>query len=217
MIKEKSILVYGDSNTWGYIPGSNGQRFEKHQRWPGILQKELGKDYQIVEEGLCGRTTVMDDYAEGEGRNGYALLAPILESHLPINILIIMLGTNDLKNRFGKSSLDIALSIASLVKKAREVFFQQGTPKHEGQEPKILVIVPPPIIETGDYKTTFIGGAEKSKEFKRDFAFIAERNAFNVFQTDSSIKSSNLDGIHLPLEQHQILGKCIADYIKTLG
>jgi lysophospholipase L1-like esterase len=94
----KTILCYGDSNTWGYIPGT-GERYASHVRWPGVLQNALGNGYVIIEEGLCGRTTVWDDPIE-EYRSGKEYLIPCLKSHAPLDLVVLMLGSNDLKMRF---------------------------------------------------------------------------------------------------------------------
>ena len=99
----KTIMCYGDSNTWGCIPLAGPQpprRYGPAQRWPGVLRRELGDGYWIVEEGLNGRTTVWDDPLE-PFRSGKELLAPCLMTHEPIDLVIVMLGTNDLKRRFG--------------------------------------------------------------------------------------------------------------------
>ena len=102
---EKRILCFGDSNTWGYDAYSGG-RFARDVRWTGVLQNTLAKDYHIIEEGLCGRTTVFDDPLN-EGLNGFRYLLPCLQSHLPIDMLIIMLGTNDCKERFAATAKNI--------------------------------------------------------------------------------------------------------------
>ena len=93
------ILCYGDSNTWGYNP-STKERYDRYERWTGILQFTLGDEYHVIEEGLNGRTTVWDEPIEGEYKNGKTYLVSCLESHKPLDLVIIMLGTNDLKKRF---------------------------------------------------------------------------------------------------------------------
>ena len=103
----KTILCYGDSNTWGYDPVSQ-DRYPPTQRWVSVLARELGPEYQVIAEGLNGRTTVWPDPVEGEHKNGKAYLLPCLESHHPLDLVVLMLGTNDLKHRFGLSAWDIA-------------------------------------------------------------------------------------------------------------
>ena len=88
------VLCYGDSNTWGRDPHGKGIRYPVNVRWTGLLQSKLGHDYDIIEEGLGGRTTVIDD-PKREGRNGKTYLRPCLETHSPIDVITLMLGTND--------------------------------------------------------------------------------------------------------------------------
>jgi lysophospholipase L1-like esterase len=101
----KTVLCYGDSNTWGSDP-ETGERFAPEVRWPGVLRQALGEGYWVVEEGLNGRTTVRDDPIEGAHKNGRTYLPACLEFHKPIDLVLIMLGTNDLKARFAASASD---------------------------------------------------------------------------------------------------------------
>ena len=119
----RTVLCYGDSNTWGYDPATR-ERFPPHVRWTGVLATRLGAEYRVVEEGLNGRTTRWDDPIE-LGRNGLITLRPCIDSHRPLDLIIIMLGTNDLKRRFGLSASDIAQSTAALAGMAWRV--AQGT------------------------------------------------------------------------------------------
>ncbi|MBC7812535.1 MAG: hydrolase, partial [Burkholderiales bacterium] len=109
----KSIVCFGDSNTWGYDPVSKG-RFARDKRWTGVLRQTLGEGYLIIEEGLNGRTTVWDDPI-GYFKNGRDYLIPCLDTHCPFDLITIMLGTNDLKKRFSVSAYDIADSAGMLV------------------------------------------------------------------------------------------------------
>ena len=118
MADMKTILCYGDSNTWGYNPRTQ-DRFPIAERWTGVLAHKLGAEFRVVEEGLNGRTTVWDDPIEGY-KNGKEYLIPCLESHRPIDLVVIMLGTNDLKKRFSVSAYDIAQSVGVLVEIVQE-------------------------------------------------------------------------------------------------
>ncbi len=116
----KNILCYGDSNTWGFVPGSLNfetyyvERYPYHKRWTGILQKRLGDNYRIIEEGLNGRTTNVD-YANEQGRNGKTFLPIALYSHAPLDLAILMLGMNDLKKEFNRSAAEIASATSELI------------------------------------------------------------------------------------------------------
>ena len=136
------ILCYGDSNTWGYIPGTDHQRFSKDERWPGALQRMLGDKYEIIEEGLNSRTLVsVDKRRDREGRSGAEYLLPCLDTHDPIDLVIIMLGTNELKTEFYRNPKEIGeIFEESFVKKiiSRKSVRRKTCPK--------LLIVAPPII-----------------------------------------------------------------------
>ena len=142
---KKHILCFGDSNTHGYCAdpadcADGGVRFAEEQRWTRLLQADLGQDYLVIEEGLSGRTTCFDDPIH-EGLNGLDYIYPCLKSHEAIDLLIIMLGTNDTKDRFYASAACIGLGMARLVNKAK------STDCWGGKTPNILVIAPPPIGE----------------------------------------------------------------------
>ena len=113
-----NILCFGDSNTWGYKPDKSG-RYDENIRWTGLLQKKLGSGYHIIEEGLCGRTTVFQDELR-EGRRGLDLIGVTVEMHNPIDLMIIMLGTNDCKTRYRASASVIAKGLDQVIRKARQ-------------------------------------------------------------------------------------------------
>ena len=113
-----NILCFGDSNTWGYKPDKSG-RYDENTRWTGLLQKKLGSGYHIIEEGLCGRTTVFQDELR-EGRRGLDLIGVTVEMHNPIDLMIIMLGTNDCKTRYRASASVIAKGLDQVIRKARQ-------------------------------------------------------------------------------------------------
>jgi lysophospholipase L1-like esterase len=135
----KSIVCFGDSNTWGYIPAT-GKRYPKEIRWTNILQQELGNEYEIIEEGLNGRTTVWDDPIDADydaNRNGKAYLGACIKSHFPLDLIIIMLGTNDLKVRYSVTAEDIAKSAGRLAKMVNE-----SDCGIDGKPPKVLLVSP---------------------------------------------------------------------------
>src|SRR3989338_4272861 len=112
----KKIICYGDSNTWGCIPDSV-ERYSVGVRWTGLLQKMLGEDYEVIEEGLNGRTTVLDDpQVERIGKNGKTYLLPCLESQNPLDMVVVMLGTNDTKAKFNRTPQQIAEGLEELIR-----------------------------------------------------------------------------------------------------
>ncbi|MEI6892834.1 MAG: SGNH/GDSL hydrolase family protein [Pontiella sp.] len=211
MNEERNILCFGDSNTWGTDP-AGGPRFDRKTRWPCILQNELGAGYHVVEAGLCGRTTVWDDPIEGH-KNGLQQLIPILKSHEPLDLVIIMLGTNDLKNRFSVSTLDVANSVWRLVQAVRSCCY----PPTEGV-PEVLVVCPPPFapLEPTPFKEMFVGGEEKSHQLFEAFQAVSKQRDFQLFNAAEVLKSSPLDGIHFEPQEHVKLGRALAAEVRKL-
>lgn len=204
----KTILCYGDSNTWGYDPKTT-KRYPREKRWTAVLQRELGKEYEVITEGLNGRTTVWDDPIGGEYKNGKRYLIPCLHSHKPIELVIIFLGTNDLKHRFSLQAIDIAQGVEALVK-----IVKQSDTGPNMQPPEVLVIIPPPIEEiTGEF-SILCRGKEKSLEFSKVFKTILESQC-KLCDASGIIESSKVDGVHLDPDAHEALGKSVAHLIKN--
>ena len=206
----KEILCYGDSNTWGYNP-STKERYERDERWTGILQTTLGDEYHIIEEGLNGRTTVWNDPIEGEYKNGKAYLIPCLESHKPLDLVIIMLGTNDLKKRFSVTPQDIAEGAGVLV----DMVKQSGCGRN-GHPPKVLLLAPPPLGRLTEFSEIFEGGPEKSKKFSEYYKRVAEEHGCEFFDTSRVVRSSDIDGVHFDKKSHRALGRAIAEVVKKI-
>lgn len=206
---EITILCYGDSNTRGSIPCTNHERYARQIRWPSRLQQLLGKNYYVIEEGLGGRTTGIDD-PEEEGRNGKTSLLPCLRSHRPIDLVILLLGTNDLKAKFQMPAERIAKNAGELVRT-----IQTSRCGKEGQSPRVLLIAPPPLGELTSLKDEFEGGIEKSRTFGE--IFLREAYTLNCEYLDAGrfIQSSNQDGIHWEPESHLRLAKVIAEKITS--
>ncbi len=209
----KSILCYGDSNTWGCIPRQGpdpARRFPPGSRWPGVLRRELGDGYWVVEAGLSGRTTVWDDPLELH-RNGRELLLPTLLTHQPLDLVIVMLGTNDLKHRINASAAEIAQGAGMLV----DIVAVSGCGP-DGHGPQTLLVCPPPIVEVDQFDDEFEDGAEKSRQLAGHFAAIAEARSCSFIDAGALISSSDVDGIHLDEPQHAALGVAIAERVRLL-
>ena len=158
----RTLLCFGDSNTYGAVPTLarvGRHRFAPDRRWPGILRKQLGAGWQVIEEGHPSRTTLRDDPIEGSHKNGLRGLPISLESHMPVDLVILMLGTNDLKWRFAASPSDIADSIEVI---AKAVMASETGPG--GTAPAVMIIAPPPMQEVDWLAEMFLGGAAKSME-----------------------------------------------------
>ena len=209
---KKVILCYGDSNTWGYVPSGEGARFPSHIRWPGVLSKLLRTNYRIVEEGLCGRTTCFDDpLAPGIERNGLKMLGAVLDTHKPIDLVILFLGTNDLKKRYSAPAVDVATGVANLVARARNPLVG---PTGSEAAPDVLVICPPTIWEVANsFGPTFKGGREKSYELRHYYHEMAKATGVPLLYAEDFVHADTSDGIHLSAESHGVLGQEVAKWI----
>ncbi len=206
----KTILCYGDSNTWGYDPARQ-DRFPIDLRWTGVLARELGAEYRVLEEGLNGRTTVWDDPIEGY-KNGREYLIPCLESHRPLDLVILMLGTNDLKQRFSVSAYDIAASAGVLI----DVIQKSGAGQNFGPPP-IFLLAPPVMGQLSAYAEMFGPEARgKSAKFGEYYRRVAEQYHCHFLDTAQVIVSSDLDGIHFEASQHHKLGLAVANCVKQI-
>lgn len=202
------ILCFGDSNTWGDDPHDEAPRYEATVRWPGKLQELLGNDYEIIEEGLCGRTTVLNDPKE-EGRNGKTYLIPCLNTHNPIDIVILMLGTNDLKERFNLSAEKIAENVGELIK----VINKLGLNK-ENKPPKIILLSPPLVNEHADTAMEDMKGAEeKSRQLGMYYQKVVEKYNCEFLDIAKYVQPSMVDGCHLDAEAHSKIAKVLAGKI----
>lgn len=205
----KTVLCYGDSNTWGYDP-STAQRYATDVRWTGVLRQDLGNGYLIIEEGLNGRTTVWDDPIEGY-KNGKEYLIPCLQTHKPIDLVVIMLGSNDLKMRFSVPAYDIANGAGVLVDtvKKSDAGLDEGPPK-------VLLMAPPPVAKLTEFAEMFEGAEAKSTRFSEHYRRVAEEQGCDFLDTSEVIVSSNIDGIHFEVSEHQKLGKAVADQVRRI-
>ena len=205
----KTILCYGDSNTWGYEPAS-GERFPEDVRWPGVLARELGNEYRVIEEGLNARTTVREDPVE-EYKNGKDYLRPCLESHRPLDLVIVALGVNDLKARFFASASDAADGAGVLVSIAQRSGAGPG-----GSSPAVLLMAPPPVGKLTELAEMFAGAEEKSRRLGRQYRRVADKHGCELLDAGELVKTSDLDGIHLEVDEHRKLGEAVAARVKEV-
>lgn len=201
----KNILCYGDSNTHGYDAKTNGGRYPKQIRWPGILQKELGSDYNVIEEGLSGRTTVWEDRTLGL-ISGADYLYPCLCSHKPLDMVIVMLGTNDTKKMYGASARDICFGMNRIV----DIVLKSESGRN-GCAPDVLVVSPPIIADLPeDLMQMFEDSQEKSKLLPLYYKSLAEKCGTLFLDASSIVKTCDIDGIHLDADNHRKIGCAIA-------
>lgn len=210
----RTILVYGDSNSHGTAPMPtllDMRRFAPDERWPGVMAAELGDGFRVIEEALPGRTTVHPDPVSGVHKNGLAVLPAVLESHAPLDLVILMLGTNDLKARFALPPVEIAVGAEQLMRHVR-----QGFCGPEGRAPALLVVCPPPVEEAGCLAEIFEGGAAKSRRLAPYYADAAARWGAAFFDAGNVIGPSPVDGVHFEAADHLRLGKAIAAVVAGL-
>jgi lysophospholipase L1-like esterase len=213
----KTLLCYGDSNTWGYNPRTE-ERYDFKIRWPMVLSSILNQGstpaddppWWVVEEGLNGRTTCREDDVEGD-RNGLRQLIPILESHKPLDVVVFMLGTNDLKPRFSPTPYDIARG----AQRVAEAILNSQTGPGDGS-PKVLMICPPPTVESPVFKHVFGSSIELSKKLPALYRGLAAESGILFLDAGKHIKTSPADGIHLDPEDHRKLAEAVAGIVKDL-
>ena len=207
----KTILCYGDSNTYGYDPKTKG-RYPKDVRWTGVLQSLLGEDYTVIEEGCNGRTAVMVDPVE-DWKSGLPYLKPCLNTHKPVDIVCMMLGSNDLKTSYGASAKEIAEGAGKLVDTIYEFIEKKQLPV-----PVVILMCPPEIGEdiensffSFEFDTTAI---DRSREFPKEYKRIANERNCLFFNAAEAAKASKEDSLHLTEEGHRAIGEGLARLIK---
>jgi len=163
----KNILCFGDSNTWGLNP-MDGSRYDRPLRWPGALASLLGKWHHVIEEGLSGRTTLRDDPLEAH-KNGLKYLLPCLASHQPLDLVVLMLGTNDLKHQFVLTPGAVAEGVGTLLKA-----IQTSTSGVGGAAPQVLLLAPPYVSGLTALAEMFAGAEEKSLALAPLYAALAQ-------------------------------------------
>ena len=203
----RTVLCFGDSNTHGTQPMASLEgsgRFGHEARWPSVMAGALGAGYEVIAEGHPGRTTVHDDPMEGEYRSGIRVLPALLESHKPLDLVILKLGTNDLKNCFHVSAADIAFCLDRLVRMIA------GAGAGRDGVPAMIVVAPPPILEVGCLAEMFAGGEAKSHRLAAAIRAMTERMGVGFFDAGSVIAVSPVDGIHYEAEAQVALGLAMA-------
>jgi lysophospholipase L1-like esterase len=208
----KTILAFGDSLTWGY-EAVTGRRHAFENRWPNALAAKLGQDVRMIAEGLNGRTTVHDDWLVDENRNGSKALPMLLSSHQPLDLVIIMLGSNDMKHPWWSRASDARRGVQRLVEIVQR--FQWGM---DMPEPKVLIMAPPPLVRTdlSDFDKMFGHAIKESQNFGKEYRNLAELFNLPFFDAGSVIESDPNDGVHLSKENSRKLGEALAPLVSSL-
>ena len=205
----KNILCFGDSNTWGYSP-LDGRRYPADVRWTGVLQNSLGDGFRVIEEGLNGRTNVTNE--EGRPiRSGLEVLPVLLESHRPLDLVVIMLGTNDLNHDFDLSAGQIADGARQVCRSVIDCEYLMDDP------PQILLISPTHVeAVTVEEEDLFIGAIEKSRELAEHYQAVADDLGIHFLDASKIVVKTDLDGVHWDAYQHKAFGEELANLIRKI-
>ncbi len=203
------ILCYGDSNTHGTRPmtvAGLSERYEPQDRWPEVMGDHLGAGTHVIPEGLPGRTTVHEDLVEGGARDGLAVLPAVLHSHKPLDLLILMLGTNDLKPRFSVTAHEIARSAIRLAVLARA----------EQVVKDILVVAPVPVRPAGCLSDVFEGAEQRQRGLDVHISQLAQAEGFGFIAAGDHVAVSPTDGVHWEADAHRDFGSVMAGHVEKL-
>ena len=204
-------MCFGDSLTWGWVPVIGGMpttRYPAEIRWTGVLQRKIGDGCVVIEEGLNGRTTSLSDPMDPR-LDGSAYLPSALASHFPLDLVIIMLGTNDLKVYFQRTSFEVTTGLSKLVTQVLSSAVGISTTY---PAPRVLIVSPPPLspIPHPYFQSLFGAAHEKSTEFAKHFADLADFMNVDFFDAGSVITTDGVDGIHFTAENNRALGEALA-------
>lgn len=204
-----AVCCYGDSNTWG-LEASTEERLQRWRRWPGVMQRGLGEDVHVIEEGLSGRTTVFEDPFE-PGRSGRTHLPVVLNSQAPLDLVIIWLGTNDLFVPGGLTAQDAARGSITLAEMVRA---SDAGPDEE--PPEVLVLISPPFGPLGVWAYDSPHGELESRGFADAYRRLAEEAQVPLLDLAPFAESSPIDGIHFEAADHEAIGRVVAAAVRDL-
>lgn len=208
------LMAFGDSNTHGTPPivvRGEYHRFGRGVRWPSRMAQALGPDWEVVEEGLPGRTAQFDDPVMGAHMNGRDGLKIALQSHGPLDVLVLMLGTNDVKARFTATPEAVLSGIAGLLDVAQGLEMQT---RHGGF--RILLVCPPPVEEVGPIRHEFWGGAARSRALPPLYQALARARGCGFLDAGQVIAVSPVDGVHFDEAAHAALAEAMAQAVLAL-
>lgn len=207
----KSLLAFGDSLTWGFIPGTRA-RYPFDQRWPNVLQAELGAGFKVYENALNARTTVHDNPFRDD-RSGLRVLPVLLEAHAPLDLVILSLGSNDFHTNYGLSPMHVARGMRRLVQLVKTHQTEPGMPV-----PEVLVVSPPRIIRTQDpyYAGMFGDTHAVFDQLAPLYQALALEEGAHFFDAAKVVSAAPTDGIHLTAEDTVALGMALVAPVQTI-
>lgn len=209
----KTILCYGDSITWG-SDAETGGRHDFADRWPNVLQAALGTDIQVIAEGLRGRTTAFDEHLADCDRNGARILPTVLYTHAPIDLVIILLGSNDMKPAIAGTALAAMQGMRRLVELVKFNAMRDG----QSEPPAVLIVAPPPLCETAntEYSAMFAGGVGQSRMLASFYADLADEWGCGFFDAGSVAQTTPVDGVHLDAENTRAIGRGLEPIVRMM-
>lgn len=208
----RTVLCFGDSLTWGYDPEGPGRHvFE--DRWPGVLGSALGSSVSVIAEGLNGRTTGYDDHLADCDRNGVKNLPTVLHTHMPLDLVVIMLGTNDMKPAIAGTAYAARAGMQRLVGLIRHHEYS-----FDYDAPEILIVSPPPLCETADpvFSAIFRNGVEESAMLASLYRDLADDLGCGFFDAGSVARTSPIDGVHLNAEGTRAIGRGLEPIVRMM-
>jgi len=204
----RTVLCFGDSNTWGLDP-ETAERFPRDVRWTGRLQSALGNDWLVVEEGLNGRTATLDSPV-ALGKNGLSYLQPCLDSHAPLDAVLIALGTNDLAERYGLTATDVARAAALLA------YVVSKSDAGPGGAAPLPILVCPPRVGDAAWDEDWAAAPAKSAVLPERFRTVAEDGGYELIDLGEATRFSDLDGIHLDAAGHAAVAGLVERELRRL-
>jgi len=209
----KTVLCYGDSLTWGSDAESGG-RHSHADRWPSVLQKALGDKALVIAEGLRGRTTAYDEHLADCDRNGARILPTVLYSHAPLDLVILLLGTNDMKPAIAGTALAAMQGMRRLISLVQVNALRDGST----EPPAVLIVAPPPLCETAnhEFSAMFAGGIEQSRMLASLYADLADESGCGFFDAGSVSAASPIDGVHLDAENTRAIGRALEPVVRIM-
>ncbi|MEO0357301.1 MAG: GDSL-type esterase/lipase family protein [Pseudomonadota bacterium] len=203
----KTVLIYGDSNTHGTGPATDAQESWRHDvadRWVAVVAQGLGSDVRVIDEGLPGRTTCLDDPIKGEHYNGLRVLPAILASHAPIDLLVVMLGTNDIQAKYGFRTYEVCQALEQYITRAEQ----------SGVVGDVLIVSPVNAMETGTYGESYAGVDARQAGMADALSAMAQRRGVGFFDAALVARASPIDGVHLDAKTSRDLGRAMIAPIK---
>jgi len=209
----KSVLCFGDSLTWGSNADTGG-RHALEDRWPEVLRRGLGAGVEVISDGLRGRTTAYDEHLADCDRNGARILPTVLYTHAPLDLVIIMLGSNDLKPHIAGT----ALAAMQGMRRCAEIVRINAMRDGSSEPPDVLIVSPPPLCETADpeFSAMFAGGVEQAQMLASFYADLADEQGCDFFDAGTVAKTTPIDGVHIDAENTRAIGRSLTPIVKLI-